>query len=290
MTTDAQPTGLERRERTGSQKRAIGFETIKRMLPKSGYIATNGVLPERGFMADNQAMGMEDSYCDMWTRTEVLSARERSIATVSLMVGVGNVGNQFELEFHVPAAYYNGVTLEEIGAIMVHARAYVGSPAGAWASTTATKALTAHGLLENVEFPKLDLERREAPGSHKRRIAREVLAEMDPGNPLINVSEDAIADDQFAAELDYIILENCYFDLWARTDVLDRRTRSIVTLGMLMGLGNHTALRTHVPIALRNGVTKGEMEEIVYQAATYLGFPNGLLLRDTMAAGITDAQ
>lgn len=290
MTTDAQPTGLARRERTGSQKRAIGFETIKRMLPQSGYIATNGVLPERGFIADGMAMGMEDSYCDMWTRTEVLSARERSIATVSLMVGVGNVGNQFELEYHVPAAYYNGVTLDEIAAIMVHARAYVGSPAAAWAGQTARQILNTHGLLENVEFPKLDLERREVPGSEKRRIAREVLREMEPGNPLIDISEDAIRDDQFAPELDYIILENCYFDLWARTDVLDRRTRSIVTLGMLMGLGNHTALRTHVPIALRNGVTEGELEEIVYQAATYLGFPNGVLVRDTVAAGVADAK
>ena len=72
-----------------------------------------------------------------------------------------------------------------------------------------------------------------------------------------------------------------------RTEVLDRRTRSVVTLGMIMGLANHDALREHVPVALRNGVTVPELEELVYQAATYLGYVSGKSIRATIAGALT---
>jgi 4-carboxymuconolactone decarboxylase len=72
--------------------------------------------------------------------------------------------------------------------------------------------------------------------------------------------------------------------------VLDRRTRSIVTLGLLMGLPNHEALRAHVLPALRNGLTVAELEELVYQAATYLGYPSGLSIRRTIAGAIKQAN
>jgi 4-carboxymuconolactone decarboxylase len=111
---------------------------------------------------------------------------------------------------------------------------------------------------------------------------------MEPDSPLLDISDEEMAKDVFAPELDYMILENMYFDLWARTDVLDRRTRSVVTLGMIMGLGNHDALREHIPVALRNGLTVPELEELVYQAATYLGYVSGKSLRATIAGALKD--
>jgi len=67
-------------------------------------------------------MGIEDSYCDMWSRPEVIGHRTRSIATASMMVAASNVGDQFELRFHAPGVIYNGVTLEKLEAIIVQAR------------------------------------------------------------------------------------------------------------------------------------------------------------------------
>ena len=32
-------------------------------------------------------------------------------------------------------------------------------------------------------------------------------------------------------------------------------------------------LRLHLPIALRNGLTRDELEEVIYHAAAYAGFP-----------------
>jgi len=288
MAAEKELTGLARRERTGSEKRRVGLEQIARMLPKSEMLRNRDRIAEDVFAPELLLMGMEDSYCDMWSRTEVIDSRIRSIATVSMMIGVGNVGNQFELGYHAPGAVYNGVTLEELAAVLEHSRVYVGSPASAWARQSMVAALKAHGLLEGPQRGA-DLERRERTGSQKRAIAREVLNDIEPGSPLLDVKEE-IPTDVFAPELDFMILENSYCSLWGQTDVLDRRIRSIVTVGILIGLANHPALRAHIPVALRNGVTVPEFEEMVYQASTYLGYPAGTAVRATIAAGIDDAQ
>jgi alkylhydroperoxidase/carboxymuconolactone decarboxylase family protein YurZ len=287
MATDDTITGLARRERTGSEKRAIGIKNIQRMLPGSATGLHGGDIPPDTFSGDTALMSMEDSYCDMWDRTDVIDLRTRSLFNVSLMIGVGNVGNQFELAYHVPGAIYNGATLAELEAVLVHARPYVGSPCAAWAMQAALAALDAHHLITGP-LPATDVARKERTGSEKRAIAREVLREMEPDSPLLDVNEDEMAKDVFAAELDYMTLENVYFDLWARTDVLDRRIRSVVTLGMIMGLGNHDALREHIPVAIDNGITVPELEELVYQAATYLGYVSGRSIRATIAGTLED--
>jgi 4-carboxymuconolactone decarboxylase len=61
-------------------------------------------------------------------------------------------------------------------------------------------------------------------------------------------------------------------EVWARPG-LDRRTRSLVTLAMLAALGREEELRMHVRAALRNGVTRAELEELLLQVAVYCGLP-----------------
>lgn len=284
MTTETRLTGLARRERKGSEKRQVGIKNMARMLPTSPNHTFGGEAPPNIFAADLALLGMEDSYCDMWDRTEVIDSRTRSLFNVSLMTGVGNVSNEFELYWHAPAALHNGVTVKELEAVVVQARAYVGSPASAWAMTSIVKVLADQGLLPK-SFAAPNTARRERTGSEKRAIAREVLLKMEPDSPLLNVAEE-MATDTFAAELDYMVLENCYFDLWSRTDDIDLRTRTVITLGLLMGLGNKDALSAFIPAAIRNGLTVPELEEFVYQAATYLGFPSGITLRSTIAKAI----
>jgi len=287
MSTVKELTGLARRERTGSEKRQIGIKNLQRMLPGSAGGMHGGNIPPGVFSGDMSLMSMEDSYCDMWDRNDIIPPRLRSILNVSLMIGVGNVGNQFELQFHAPGAIYNGCTVAELEAIIVHARAYVGSPCAAWAMQSIVAALTKHELIKEP-LPPADVARKEKTGSQKRAIGREVLRDMEPDSPLLQLSDTEMPKDVFAPELDYMILENVYFDLWARTEVLDRRTRSVVTLGLIMGLGNHEALAAHVPIALRNGLTVPELEEFVYQASTYLGYVSGASIRATIAKALKD--
>ncbi|MET0371389.1 MAG: carboxymuconolactone decarboxylase family protein [Sphingobium sp.] len=280
-------TGLARRERTGSEKRAIGVGHIQRMLPGTPNGQHGGAIPPGTFSGDTSLMAMEDSYCDMWDRDEVIPHRMRSLFNVSLMIGVGNVGNQFELQFHAPGAVYNGATVAELEAIIVHARAYLGSPCAAWAMVSIMAALGKHELI--VDLPPADVARKEKTGSQKRAIGRAVLKDMDPQSPLIDLPDDAMPKDVFAPEFEYMVLENVYYDLWDRTEVLDRKMRSVVTLGLLIGLGNQPAIADHVPIALRNGLTVPELEELVYQAATYLGYVSGGTARATIGRALREA-
>lgn len=76
----------------------------------------------------------------------------------------------------------------------------------------------------------------------------------------------------FGDDLFPIAQQNIFGNLWARCG-LSRRDRSLVTLGVLIALRAENELRYHFPIALRNGLTRRELEEVVYQAGGYAGFP-----------------
>jgi alkylhydroperoxidase/carboxymuconolactone decarboxylase family protein YurZ len=126
MNIKTKPPFFALRERTGSEKRRIGIKHVERMLPKWKFSNSQGDLLSTVFAPDIILMATEDGYCDMWNRTEIIDSRTRSIFTVGLMVSVGNVGNQFELEWHIPSAVHNGVTIDEIEGILVHSTTYVG--------------------------------------------------------------------------------------------------------------------------------------------------------------------
>lgn len=192
MTTEHPPfTGLARRERTGSQKRTIGVKNIQRMLPGAAHGLHGGDIPPGSWSGDTALMAMEDSYCDMWDRTEVIDLRTRSLFNVSLMIGVGNVGNQFELEYHCPAAIYNGATPAELEAVIVHARPYVGSPCAAWAMQSMVAALTKHDLLEPI--PEADVARKERTGSEKRAIACSLIRRSGESGSMSRSTSRAMA-------------------------------------------------------------------------------------------------
>lgn len=61
-------------------------------------------------------------------------------------------------------------------------------------------------------------------------------------------------------------------EVWSRPG-LDRRTRSAVTLAVLVALGRHEELGFHVPGGLRNGLRPEEIAEIMLQCAVYAGVP-----------------
>lgn len=63
--------------------------------------------------------------------------------------------------------------------------------------------------------------------------------------------------------------------IWGRPG-LDRRTRSLLNIAMLVALGKDTELAVHVKGAVRNGVTETEIQEAILQASIYSGLPAGL--------------
>ena len=67
-------------------------------------------------------------------------------------------------------------------------------------------------------------------------------------------------------------MDNVFSKLWLR-EGLDLRGRSLLTLGILIALGAYDELTVHFPIALKNGCTIQELEEVIYHATAYAGFP-----------------
>jgi 4-carboxymuconolactone decarboxylase len=78
--------------------------------------------------------------------------------------------------------------------------------------------------------------------------------------------------DDFNRPLQELVTEYCWGMVWARED-LPRKTRSMINLAMLAALNRPHELKLHLRGALRNGVSKVEIREILLQAAIYAGVP-----------------
>jgi 4-carboxymuconolactone decarboxylase len=64
-------------------------------------------------------------------------------------------------------------------------------------------------------------------------------------------------------------------DVWARPE-LSRRDRSLITVAALTALGRVDQLRSHLGLALDNGVTREELAEVATHLAFYAGWPAGM--------------
>jgi 4-carboxymuconolactone decarboxylase len=95
------------------------------------------------------------------------------------------------------------------------------------------------------------------------------------------------ASQPFGAEIGELALRNAYLALWLR-DGLSRRDRSLVTVAMLVALGSEHELHHHAQIAIQNGVTVEEMEELVYHATAYAGFPAASSGRSAIQQSLLD--
>jgi 4-carboxymuconolactone decarboxylase len=61
-------------------------------------------------------------------------------------------------------------------------------------------------------------------------------------------------------------------DIWSRPG-LSRAERSLVTLAVLAAMQHENELAMHVKAALRNGLTPGQIREVLLQVAVYAGVP-----------------
>jgi 4-carboxymuconolactone decarboxylase len=78
--------------------------------------------------------------------------------------------------------------------------------------------------------------------------------------------------DDFTWPMQQLVTEYCWDEVWNRPG-LDRRSRSILNLGMISALNRQNELRLHVRGAINNGLTKEELTEIFMQVAIYCGVP-----------------
>jgi 4-carboxymuconolactone decarboxylase len=92
----------------------------------------------------------------------------------------------------------------------------------------------------------------------------------------------------FTAPLQEVVTKHAWGNTWQRKGI-DLKTRSIVTVSMLVALGKMHELKIHVRGALNNGVTREELQEIFLHASVYCGFPAAVDAFRT-AAEVIDAK
>jgi 4-carboxymuconolactone decarboxylase len=111
------------------------------------------------------------------------------------------------------------------------------------------------------------------------RIRREVLGEEHVAAAVAGTTADTAAFQD-------LITRYAWGEIWARPG-LDRRTRSAITLMALIALNREHELEMHIRAALRNGLSREEIGEVLLQSAIYCGVPaaNGAfaIFRDVMA-------
>jgi 4-carboxymuconolactone decarboxylase len=85
--------------------------------------------------------------------------------------------------------------------------------------------------------------------------------------------EKAIASaDDFNRPLQELVTDYCWGAVWGR-EGLSKKTRSIINLAMISALNRPHELKMHVKGALRNGLTREEIREVLLQVGIYCGVP-----------------
>ncbi|HTS14677.1 MAG TPA: 4-carboxymuconolactone decarboxylase [Candidatus Sulfotelmatobacter sp.] len=103
------------------------------------------------------------------------------------------------------------------------------------------------------------------PVGRGERTRREVLGDD-------HVDRAVAQTTPFTAPFQDFITRYAWGDVWARPG-LDRRTRSCITLALLVAMRADDEIAMHVRAALRNGVTAEEIAEVILHAAVYAGVP-----------------
>ena len=78
--------------------------------------------------------------------------------------------------------------------------------------------------------------------------------------------------DDFTGPLQDLVTEYCWGWAWGREE-LSKRDRSMINLAMISVLNRPHELRVHVKGAIRNGVKKEEIREVLLQVGIYGGIP-----------------
>lgn len=96
------------------------------------------------FMMAFQEITTEWCWGYAWTRPG-LEKKSRSMINLAMLTALGKPS---ELKLHVKGALANGLTVEEIKEILLHATVYCGIPAGLEAFKAAHEVLKAEGALD----------------------------------------------------------------------------------------------------------------------------------------------
>lgn len=97
------------------------------------------------------------------------------------------------------------------------------------------------------------------------KVRRAVLGET-------YVERARAAENEFNSAFQDLITRYAWGEIWTRPG-LPRKTRSLITIAIMVALNRGDELKMHIRAALQNGVTREQLGEVLLQTAIYCGVP-----------------
>lgn len=210
-----------------------------------------------------------------------LTLRQRYIAEIASCTGKGDLEN---LKPALAAGLDNGLTVNEVREVLIHAYAYCGFPRSLRALQTFIAVLDERKA-QGIE----DTMGRDASSVEDDRTrydrGRDILAEISG----IPADAPKAGYAEFAPVIERFLKEHLFADLFER-DVLTYEERELATVSVIAALGESVEpmLRSHMGICRNLGMTEERLERVLAIATTDPAdcivkdiFPEGNRLPDT---------
>jgi 4-carboxymuconolactone decarboxylase len=191
---------------------------------------------------------------DLW-KNDILTARDRSLVTVAAMI---QRGQPIELAYQIGLALDNGVTAAEVSETIAQLSFYSGWGNGTNAVDVAAQIFADRGIdPDQLADANEDLMPLDEPVEANRIAAVEGL---------VGPAFSRLAD--FTTQV-------LFRDLWLRP-ALSPRDRSLVTMTALITANLPAQIVFHINKAMDNGMTQGQVAEVITHLAFYAGWPNAM--------------
>jgi len=217
--------------------------------------------------AENGALGsfaLDFVMGDIWSRPG-LSKRDRNLIVLTMLATLHQTN---QLKYYVPGGLNHGLTVVEIREIMTHVAAYAGFPRALDAMAETNRILSELGHRpQNGKLPGAE----KFSNAERRQRGVDVMAKLS-GNPAADPEKVITKMAGKLGPLGAYGIDFAFGEVWARSE-LSRRDRSLLVVSVLTALGRSKELHIHVPAAIRHGVTKAELEELMLTAFAYAGAP-----------------
>ena len=151
-----------------------------------------------------------------------------------------------------------------------------------WHGAARITAMTHVALSEAVDGKVVEWQEQVTDAEYAESVGRGGAATSTSGTVVAGAEPSAAQRlmGDIAPKLAQLTDSVLFGDVWARSG-LSARDRSLATVSALIAMNRPDQLRSHLTLALQNGVTPEELIEVITQLAFYTGWPN-----DVGAVGI----
>lgn len=92
------------------------------------------------------------------------------------------------------------------------------------------------------------------------------------GQEFADKMREGATSGKFGCDISRMALDYSFADSWGR-EGLAARDKSLVVIAALIALKQPAELRNHVKIGVANGLTVSDLESLLVQLSSYVGFP-----------------